>query len=317
MERLHYIFATILLLLAALTSSGAVVAAEAGPAIRVITYNVQFLPGQAGAQNERKDPEYRARRIAEEISGFDIVALQETFDEGHRAILVETLREAWGNALNMVVSPKPEGFFANGGCLILTRLPILESDAGVYEHFSNPADFGFRADGFAAKGVIFARIARSEREPETYVDVFATHLEARADHLRAEQYKEMAAFIRAKSDPTRPMILVGDLNTRGMVEHREDSNSQYNQLMRALENARPGGVIDLWPSLMGDTLGGTSEQESSDVGKRIDYILLSNPSEGGPALNPLSIQVNTYRDDRVYALSDHNAVEATLAWSDP
>jgi endonuclease/exonuclease/phosphatase family metal-dependent hydrolase len=281
--------------------------------IRVITYNVQFLPGSAGSQNERPDPEYRARRIAEEMAQFDIVALQETFHNEHRPIILDTLRERWDGQLNTVISPKPEGFFASGGCLIATRLPILESGFVVYTTFSSPADYGFDADGFAAKGVIFASIARSADNPDDAIDVFVTHMEARAGDLRPAQYKEMAAFIAAKSDPNRPMILMGDLNTRGGVEDRNDPASQYSLLMAALQDARPAGVVDVWPALMGDALGGTTNQDSIETGKRIDYVIIGNPAED-EILKPVSIQVNLYQDERVVALSDHNAVEAVLEW---
>ncbi|GMV94415.1 MAG: hypothetical protein AMXMBFR82_41930 [Candidatus Hydrogenedentota bacterium] len=301
--------------LAAVLLCGAVPAQEP-ETLRAITYNVQFLPGSAGNQNERPDPEYRARRIAEEVAAFDIVALQETFDRDHRQIILDTLREQWGGELNTVISPQPDGFFTNGGCLIATRLPIVESDAVVYKTFSSPADYGFRADGFAAKGVIFARIARSADRMGDTIDVFVTHMEARADDLRPAQYKEMAAFIQAKSDPARPMILMGDLNTRGGVEFRNDPESQYSLLMGALQEARPADVIDVWPALMGDALGGTTEQDSIETGKRIDYIIIGNPGEGGRALKPVSVQVNLYQDENVVALSDHNAVEARFEWSD-
>lgn len=282
--------------------------------IRVVSYNVQFLPGSASAQNERPDPEYRARRIAEEMAQFDIVALQETFHHDHRQIILDTLREKWNGELNTVISPQPDVFFANGGCLIATRMPILESDSVVYKTFSSPADYGFRADGFAAKGVIFARIARSADQPDDTIDVFVTHMEARADHLRPEQYKEMAAFINAKSDPDRPTILMGDLNTQGGVEFRNDPASQYSLLMNALQEARPAGVIDVWPALMGDALGGTTDQDSIETGKRIDYIIIGSSAENPETLKPASVQVNLYQDERVVALSDHNAVEGVLEW---
>lgn len=294
--------------------SGAAPAQAPDVSLRVITYNVQFLPGSAGNQNERPEPEYRARRIAEEVAAFDVVALQETFDKNHRQIILNTLREQWNGVLNTVISPQPDGFFTNGGCLIATRLPILESDSVVYKTFSSPADYGFRADGFAAKGVIFARIARNTDQPEETVDVFVTHMEARADDLRPEQYKEMAAFIKAKSDPARPMILMGDLNTQGGVEFRNDPASQYSLLMNALQEARPAGVIDVWPALMGDALGGTTDQDSIETGKRIDYIIVGSSAENPETLKPVSVQVNLYQDERVVALSDHNAVEGVLEW---
>jgi len=140
--------------------------------ITVITYNVQFLPAIASSQNERGDPQYRANRIAQEVSRFDIVALQETFDKRYRDRIIDGVRKAWGGTLNTVVSPKPADRFTNGGCLLLTRLPILDSNSIVFEHYSSPMKYGLRADGFAAKGVIHARVARAQDESEDFIDVY-------------------------------------------------------------------------------------------------------------------------------------------------
>lgn len=283
--------------------------------ITVITYNVQFLPGIAEAQNERKEPEYRAKRIVEELRAFDIVALQETFEVRHRTAIKDGMKTAWGGVLNSVESPNAEGHITNGGCLLMTRMPIVASDAVVYKNFSSPKDYGFRADGFAAKGAIWARIARSEEKKDDFIDVFVTHLEARADQVRPLQYQELARFIKAKSDPTKPMLLLGDLNTRGMVEERNNPQSQYTTMMAAFRGARGSATVtDTWVELMGDKLGGTSEQESDEVGKRIDYILYSNPPAPAKGLKPVSIRVDTYKDPKVYALSDHNAVIAEFDW---
>lgn len=287
--------------------------AAEGDRLSVVTYNVQFLP--APPANERPKPEYRAKRIAEEVSKFDIVGLQETFYDAHREIIVEGVRTAWDGELNLVVSPKVEAHPFNGGCLILTRRPILAENATVYTHFSSPKDYGIRADGFAAKGVIHARIARSKERPSDWVDVFATHLEARAGDLRPLQFKELGKFIQAHADPSRPALLLGDLNTNGLPADRADPASQYSLLMAELRQARPEtGFVDVWPELMGDARGGTTHQESTEVGKRIDYVLLSNPKAPNAGLKPVSIQVNLYQDPEVVALSDHNAVEAVFEW---
>jgi len=292
--------------------------AESSDTLSVITYNVQFLPGMASSANKRKEPVYRAGRIAEEMSAYDIVALQETFHVRFRKQIIEGIQAAWGGKGHALVSPDKEGHITNGGCIIMTRLPVLETHAMVFTHFSSPKDYGVRADGFAAKGVIHARIARDTADPDAYVDVFATHLEARQDELRPEQYKEMAAFIKEYSDPEHPMLLMGDMNTRGNPEYRADPDSQYSQLMATLRAARPGGgITDVWPALHGDAVGGTSEQESSDIGKRIDYVLVGNPQSPGRSLRPERIEVRLFQDDKVVALSDHNAVTAEFDWVTP
>ncbi len=291
--------------------------AASADTVRVITYNVQFLPGIAAAANKRMNPEYRATHIAEQMSEFDIVALQETFDERWRNLIIEELRRHWDGELNVVVSPDAEGRMTNGGCLILTRLPIVESNSVIYEHFSTPKEYGLGADGFAAKGVIHARIARSaeDADAENTIDVFVTHMEARSTAERELQYPELGAFIKKVSDPDRPMLLLGDLNTRGNPEYRKDPASRYARLMKPLAESRASGSItDVWPELRGDEVGGTNEQESSSIGNRIDYIILSNPDEAATLLTPRSIEVKLYQDPEVVALSDHNAVAAQFDW---
>jgi endonuclease/exonuclease/phosphatase family metal-dependent hydrolase len=287
--------------------------AAEGETVSVITYNVQFLPGVAAIANKRKEPVYRAERIAEEVSQFDIVALQEVFHDDHRQQIIDGIQEIWGGTGDVFVSPKPADRF-NGGCLLMTRLPILETNAMIFENFSSPDDYGVRADGHAAKGVIHARIAHSEGNSDSFIDVYVTHLEARADHLRPLQYKEMAAFVKKTGSLNAPALFLGDFNTRGMAEHRADSESQYTQLMRSLEDVKPG-VIDLWPALKGDALGGTSEQESVDIGKRIDYIFYTAGQSDHAPIRPVSVDVNLYQDSKVTALSDHNAVIAEFDWS--
>jgi len=293
---------------------------ESPDSLRVITYNVQFLPEPVSGRNERPEPEYRAARIAELASEFDLIALQETFHDKHRALIVEGIGKAWSGEPHLITSPTPDGFFTSGGCLLVSKRPLSTQHATVFSNYSRPADYGLRADGYAAKGVVHARVPRSsdvssKSNSDDCVDVFVTHLEARADDLRPLQYAEVAAFVKLHSSTDRPALLLGDLNTRGSVEFRGDPQSQYSQLMQQLASARSGCEwIDVWSHLRKDSLGGTTEQESSDVGKRIDYILLSNPALPNPQLAPVTVAVELFQDEKVTALSDHNAVTAELEW---
>ncbi len=285
--------------------------------IRVITYNVQFLPSLASSGNKRPQPEYRANRISEEVSQFDIVGLQETFHGKYRRQIISQVKQHWKGKLQSVESPTPNGFFTSGGCLILSRLPITDSNSMVYVNFSKPADHGLRADGFAAKGVIHARLAHGSDSDE-HLDVFVTHLEARADDLRPLQYAELATFIKERSEPRWPALIVGDMNTRGAKPFREDPESQYSQLVEQLHKARPHcKLLDVWPYLKGDDLGGTNKQESHEIGKRIDYVFVLNPPRPNAQLKPISVEVRLFQDFKVTALSDHNAVAAELEWHLP
>lgn len=286
--------------------------------LKVISYNVQFLPGPAAIANNRKNPRYRAETIGKKMAEFDIVGLNEVFDDAPRELLLDQMREAWGDDFHVVTGPIPDDNRVNGGLAIATRLPMIESHSTIYTKSSDPKKYGFRADGFAAKGVLHARILRSkDADPDDYVDVFTTHMEARVDEIRLEQYPELAVFIAQHSDVHHPVIVMGDFNTRGEPEYRDDPEAAYHLLIAALEENLPTyKLIDAWPSMYPDKFGGTNEQESSDIGHRIDYVFLANPQQDAVSrMKLINIHINGYLDPKVVALSDHSAVEADLYWS--
>ena len=288
-----------------------------GGRIRTISYNVQFLPGLAAVANKRPDAAYRAQRLSRLLGTFDIVGLNEAFDDRHRQTILSGLQASWGHTFAVVTGPAPDRpGRVNGGLVLATRLPMIAHHSMIYRHCSRPEDFGLRADGHAAKGVLHARLKR-HTDSEQCLDVFVTHLEARDDSLRPKQYEELAAFLRNHTEQQIPTIILGDFNTRGTVPYRKDPNSQYRRLLDILQAALPGKhVLDLWPHHHPHQRGGTSEQESSDIGKRIDYTFLAVPATENPPLQSTDVRVNPYLDDAVTALSDHSAVEAEFVWTD-
>lgn len=294
-------------------------AAEPEHKLRVISYNVQFLPGIASIVNKRKDPAYRAKTIGEKLSAFDIVGLNEVFEHRPRKMILDTLARGWNGKISSVVSPDPEDKRFNGGLAIATHYPIVASHVLTYSKGSSVKDYGVQADGFAAKGALHAQILIpvGDFSDGPSIDVFVTHLESKSDEIRRLQYTELARFIREHASPNRPTLILGDMNTRGNPSYQQDSASAYNLMMKNYGDALgENKLVDLWPQLKGDALGGTNEQESTEIGNRIDYVMLSNPNpnRGGLQLVPKSIEVNGYLDERVGALSDHSAVEAEFAW---
>jgi endonuclease/exonuclease/phosphatase family metal-dependent hydrolase len=292
--------------------------ASDGHTLKVITYNVQFLPGPAAFANKRKNPLYRAEAVGTLLGQFDLVGLNEVFEQRPRDLLLAQLRTAWGDNYQEIVIPKPDDMRFMGGLTIAGRSEFLATHYFLYSQASSVEKYGFNADGFAAKGVLYARVWRGGKTPKTeFVDVFITHLESKDSAIREVQYGELADFVREHADANHPTIVMGDMNTRGNPSYQERQDSPYNLMMKTYNAARhERSFVDLWPALHPGVLGGTNEQESSEIGNRIDYILLSNPPAGHSRLEPKSIRVNGYLDPKVVALSDHSAVEADLEWVD-
>ena len=295
--------------------------AASSETLRVISYNVQFLPKVVESRNKRPHPAYRALKIADATSKYDIVGLQETFNDRWRKSIIKLVEKRWESKLDFVESPTPKGFYTSGGCLFFSRWPVMASGAKVFENYSKPADYGYKSDGYCAKGVIHARIScceNSAADSKTVVDVFVTHLEAYVDDLRKLQFNELATFIKAQSDPQYPALILGDMNVEGAQSFRNDPDSEYSTLIYQLETIRPEGeLIDVWPHLRNDALGGTDDQESSDQGRRIDYIFVVNPTRNHAQLVPVGVEVKLFQDPQVVALSCHNAVTTELEWQLP
>mgnify|MGYP001612453633 CR=1 FL=1 len=287
-------------------------AQEEDARIRVISYNVQFLPGPARVANARPDAMYRAGEIGRLLASYDIVALNETFDARPRRKLIDRLREAWGEAAEILTGPHPDDWRANGGLCLASRFPFVETHSMIYEHASSVRDHGIYADGIAAKGVLHARVARKKEDGASLLDVFVTHLDARDARVREGQYGELAGFVHRWADPERPALILGDLNTSGDVEDRRAEASSYRRMMSLLSQAR-SDLVDLWTDLRGDAPGGTTRQVGEDGGRRIDYILVAR-GKGERRLGLVDVRVNRFLDPHVEALSDHSAVESVLEW---
>ncbi len=306
----------------ALTAQGS--AAQAVPApvetLRVAQYNVQFVTpwryGTISASHWPNTPE-RARAIGSELACFDLVALNETINDARRSEIFAAMEQAGahcgrpprladGRYFAHLDGPPPDPpslarlgeYLAGDRALawlgdevaLASRLPIVASASTTFSAARG-------SDALAAKGVLHARIWRGGAAPPVMLDVFVTHLQANHADIRKSQIAELVAFIRERSDPALPAILLGDLNIDGAAPARRDPNAEYHHLMRALAAL---GFRD-----PGQALGGTDSWQR----RRIDYILLRSP-----ALTVTDLKTEQFDDLEVRALSDHAALTATLTW---
>jgi endonuclease/exonuclease/phosphatase family metal-dependent hydrolase len=289
-----------------------------GHRLKVITYNVQLLPGIAELANLRRHADYRAATIGDKLAAFDIIGLNEVFEPAHRETLLRQLRDKLGSDFHCVTPPAKQrsAFRVDSGLVIVSRLPIVASHSIAYGNDSSIWKYGWQADGFAAKGALHARLRRAANAPlEDCLDVFVTHLESQESAVRDVQYHRLAEFIAMHADPRRPVLILGDFNTVGNARETKTESSQYGRMMNALRRSRNGlPLIDLWPELSREDIG-TSDPDVAHGGERIDYIFVSNPSAVHVELRPLSIRLNRLADPKVTTLSDHCAVEAELHWT--
>ena len=165
--------------------------------IKILAYNVHLLPNVAlKVAGNRGDTEYRAGEIGKKLADYDIVGLCEVFDPQHSQKLYDAAQTATNDAFHIACGPKRIGVHLIGsGLAILSRFPVEESHTVSYTEASRFVDSGFKADGFAAKGAVHARI-RINDKPPSYLDCFLTHLESRSAKARDVQISEFTDFVR-------------------------------------------------------------------------------------------------------------------------
>jgi endonuclease/exonuclease/phosphatase family metal-dependent hydrolase len=289
--------------------------------LRIAQYNVQFVtPWDFGAVSPKHWPntEARARAIGETLACFDIVALNETINDTRRGEIFAAMeragaacgrpsRLASGRYFAVLAGPEPDArsvarigdFLSSDAALawlgdevaLASRLPIVDSAAMAYSVARG-------SDALAAKGVLHARLWRGGNAPQgDLLDLFVTHLQANYPDVRKVQIAELTAFIRERSDPAVPAILLGDLNIDGSAAARRDPRAEYHAMIRELAAL---GFRD-----PGQALKGTDSWQR----RRIDYLLLRSAH-----LSVAELRTEQFHDLQVRALSDHAALTAELLW---
>jgi endonuclease/exonuclease/phosphatase family metal-dependent hydrolase len=194
-----------------------------------------------------RENEKRSYTIKKMIKNYDIIGLQEVFDNDLQKILTGTniresgdcddlekkkltkkdagikvkdfpvnkedrklVRGKYGN-FYFVLGPDESNFAEDGGLVILSKLPIILASALVYKEESG-------ADALANKGALYARVDMEvPPKKRCYIHVFNTHTQAQNDknakNVRIKQFEELAKFIKmCTGNDGYPIILMGDLN---------------------------------------------------------------------------------------------------------
>jgi sphingomyelin phosphodiesterase len=137
--------------------------------IRLLTYNI-FLRPPPIKNNEDDYKNERIEDFCKVINDFDIICLQEMFgtynSRKHELIRAANLQ----GFFFYVDTPTPSfisKYMVDGGLLILSRFPIVES-------CFYPYTYGVLSDSLAEKGILYAKIKLGDN----YLHLMTTHLQA-------------------------------------------------------------------------------------------------------------------------------------------
>lgn len=123
--------------------------------------------------------------------------------------------------------PHPWHFLVDGGLMIVSRLPIVETDFYCYPN-------GIHADALAAKGVLYAKIDASSRffennlecgpDNKKYIHVFCTHLQA--------SYMERQTLVSSVVLPNNTNNSTPEVLTEREMHSRVDKPPKYGEIRR-------------------------------------------------------------------------------------
>ena len=222
---------------------------DGGNTLRLLTYNFLIRPPPITYNgNDYKDERIDAL-VNTHLRNYDIVCLQEVFgllSFRRQRIINEAARVA--GLKYSIHSPSAFPALTDGGCVILSRFPIVASDSVKF-------GCGMNADMLASKGCLYARI---QVRPDVCMHVFTTHLQADYkknigrqrggnlpnERMRRAQLRTLATFIKNKVDPFLvehgdwPIVLLGDLNINSRRAPTDSADSdEYLAALRVLSHA--------------------------------------------------------------------------------
>ncbi|MFE7115540.1 sphingomyelin phosphodiesterase [Streptomyces sp. NPDC057654] len=209
--------------------------------MRILTHNVMLLTYYEVAPKTHWDQDERAAFIgqADYLDGYDIIALQEMFDNGASDKLLTKLVEKGYPYSTPVVGRSTDGWdrtqgeltmTEDGGAIIVSKWPIEHKEQLIYEGHCG-------TDKLAGKGFAYAIIN---------VDGLRTHMVCThtqsddedcdpgvARTVRRSQIQEMNGFLQGLHIPANePVIVAGDFNI-------DRHSTEFDDLLRDGNLQRP------------------------------------------------------------------------------
>lgn len=265
--------------------------------LNVLSYNIYMLTPPIAFT----DQSTRAEFIADHVHGYDVIIINEAFDNAARDILTTNLMVEYPYFTAVVDEP---GSLEDGGVLIYSKWPIGYSEDIVYSDCDGD-------DCLAAKGAMYARIDKLG----TNYHVFGTHTQAWADPVnvatRQAQMTQLKNFVDAKNIPSNEaVILGGDFN----VEKTANFLNEYNQMFTILDSSEPDYLGR--PYTFDETL---SDYASGGGFEYLDYVMTENAHRVPDTSTNTVIVLRSIEDDMwdIFDLSDHLAVQGRFVFPDP
>lgn len=285
-----------------------------GRALRLLTHNVKMLPGLVGKGEQDLE---RAARLAAAILAaeprYDVICLQEVFDEHARALFARAFA-----GFELVAKGGDDLLHQDSGLFLAAATGITGSDfreydaaAGV-EKLTDKGILWAWLDTVAVLGVplcvLNTHLQSSGHDPTEHADVRAQQLAQARRVVRSALARSPAGSVAA--------LLLGDLNVVG-------ESAEHRQMLALLGSPR-----DLYresnPALFGYTYDGQLNHnliadDERHVRQRLDYVLAFDALPADAELPPLLLRPLWACASRVVAfgdvdsrLSDHFGVEVVV-----
>jgi sphingomyelin phosphodiesterase len=242
---------------------------------KLLAHNVYMLPVVKWGQDQRAD----LIAQADYIKGYDVVLLQEAFDNGasnkllsglkgqypHQTPVLGRSQDGWDGTFNY--GEVWDGKLEDGGVAVVSRWPIEEKVQYVFD----------RGCGFEAtsnKGFVYVKVNKKGR----FYHVINTHTQSedsrcgsgKAAEIRSSQFKAIKKFIEDKNIPSNEIIFIGgDLNVN------RNNSSEYSTMLTDLEANAPNAYAGWTATWDSPTNGIANNNYPKSPAEYLDYILVA------------------------------------------
>lgn len=290
--------------------------------ISVLSYNVWFLP------NVARDIAERAPLIPRHLERYDVVILEEAFDEAARTTVLTAMQSRGYTATPVLGTGHPiqcrrsvgpvevtVDVGLDGGVVVLGRHRLEQWEQRLF----GPVCAG--EDCCAQKGVMYARFRLEDPAGDLCLHVFGTHLQSQDPaiewgnprEVRTRQLAIVRAFVDEQArvaDCPGPVLVAGDLNLG------EDALPEATRILRArTPPAREGPC----------SYGERNRYTTGSRPAQLDWIL---PTEDFRPPSSWSQITETFREQHLFTssgliptteialcdLSDHHPTTAFFTW---